>query len=81
MIKVLKLQKAVYLIVLGILALIAAQIMSAKEIIGDQFVLGIAGVFFIVGSLLFLYPILFAKKVDNHGKQVELQPVTKDETA
>ena len=67
--------------IMGVGVYLPTEIMSAKEIIGDQFVLGIAGVFFIVGSLLFLYPILFAKKVDNHGKQVELQPVTKDETA
>lgn len=80
MIKVLKLQKAIYLIVLGILAVVVAQIMSAKEITGDQFVLEIAGAFFIVGSLMFLYPILFAKKVANDGKKVELQPVTKDDT-
>ena len=80
MIKLLKLQKAVYLIVLGILAVVVAQIMSAKEITGDQFVLGLAGVFFIIGSLMFLYPILFAKKVDNGGKKVELQPIAKDET-
>ncbi|MBY0542079.1 MAG: isoleucyl-tRNA synthetase [Sphingobacteriaceae bacterium] len=78
MIKVLKLQKAVYLIVLGILAVVVAQIMSAKEITGDQFVLGLAGVFFIIGSLMFLYPILFAKKVDNGGKKVELQPIAKE---
>ncbi|MBY0543718.1 MAG: hypothetical protein K2P75_09960, partial [Sphingobacteriaceae bacterium] len=57
-----------------------AQIMSAKEITGDQFVLGLAGVFFIIGSLMFLYPILFAKKADNGGKKVELQPIAKDET-
>ena len=80
MIKVLKLQKAVYLIVLGILAVVVAQIMGAKEITGDQFVLGLAGVFFIIGSLMFLYPILFAKKAANGGKKVELQPIAKDDT-
>ena len=78
MIKVLKLQKAVYLIILGILALIASQIMSAKEINGDQFVLGLSGALFVIGSLMFLYPILFAKKVDMDGKKVELQPITKE---
>ncbi len=69
MIKVLKLQKAVYLIILGVLAVIASQIMNAKEIKGAQFVLGLSGVFFIIGSLMFLYPILFAKKVDTDGKK------------
>ena len=69
MIKLLKLRKAVYLIVLGVLAVIAAQIMNVKEISGAQFVLGIAGALFIIGSLMFLYPILFAKKVDGDGKK------------
>ena len=78
MIKLLKLQKAVYLIVLGILAVVIAQIMSAKEINGAQFVLAISGVFFIMGSIMFLYPILFAKKVDNEGEKVELQPIAKE---
>ncbi len=77
MIKVLKLQKAVYLIILGVLAVVAGQIMSSKEITGAQFVLGVAGVLFIIGSFMFLYPILFAKKVNSDGKQVELQPVSK----
>ena len=79
MIRVLKLQKAVYLIILGILTVVVSQIMSAKEIKGAQFVLGISGVCFIIGSLMFLYPILFAKKVDNDGKKVELQPMEKIE--
>ena len=78
MIRLLKLQKAVYLIVLGILAVVVAQIMSAKEINGAQFVLGVSGVFFIIGSIMFLYPIMFAKKIDNEGEKVELQPIAKD---
>lgn len=78
MIRLLKLQKAVYLIVLGVLAVVASQIMSAKAITGDQIVLGIAGVLFIIGSLMFLYPILFAKKVDREGEKVELKPVAKE---
>ena len=49
MIRLLKLQKAVYLIVLGILAVVVAQIMSAKVINGAQFVLGVSGVLFIIG--------------------------------
>lgn len=78
MLKVLKLQKAVYAIILGILLLIAAQLMRENKIEGSSFVLGLAGAFFIIGALLFLYPILFAKKVDNEGKKVELTPVGKE---
>jgi hypothetical protein len=80
MIKVLKLKKGVIAIVLGIFALIAAQIMSSKRIDGSNIVLGFSGGFLILGSLIFLYPILFAKKIDNEGEEVELKPVAKDET-
>lgn len=77
MLKVLKLQKAVYIIILGILALIAAQIMSENKVRGSSFVLGVSGFLLIVGALMFLYPILFAKKVDQEGEKVELQPMEK----
>lgn len=75
MIKVLKLRKAVIAIVLGIIALIVAQIMSSKKLEGSSIVLGISGSLFIIGALLFLYPILFAKKVDNEGEKVALKPI------
>ncbi|RZJ19985.1 MAG: isoleucyl-tRNA synthetase [Acinetobacter sp.] len=80
MIKVLRLKKGVIAIVLGIIALIAAQIMSSKHIEGSNVVLGFSGGLLILGSLIFLYPILFAKKVDNEGEEVELKPAAKDET-
>jgi len=78
MIKVLRLKKGVIAIILGIIALIAAQIMSSKHIEGSNIVLGFSGGFLILGSLVFLYPILFAKKVDNEGGEVELKPVAKE---
>jgi membrane protein CcdC involved in cytochrome C biogenesis len=78
MIKVLKLQKAVIAIVLGIVALIVAQIMSSQKIAGSAVVLSISGVLLIVGALMFIYPILFAKKVDSDGEKVELKPITKE---
>lgn len=77
MIKILKLQKAVYAIVLGIIALIISQIMSSNDTKGSSFVLGVSGVLLIIGALMFLYPILFAKKVDTEGENVKLQPVAK----
>ena len=80
MLKVLKLQKAVYVIILGILALIAAQIMSKNKVDGSNFMLGLSGALLIIGALMFIYPILFAKKVDNEGENVELKPVGKEST-
>jgi len=80
MLKVLKLQKAVYLLILGIIALIVAQVMKTNEVEGSSFALGISGVFFIIGALLFLYPILFAKKADQDGKNVELQPMGEEKS-
>lgn len=79
MIKQLKLTKAVIIVILGILALIAAKVMEANDIDGEGTVLGISGGLLIAGALLFLYPILFAKKVDNDAQKVELQPVAKAE--
>lgn len=78
MLKVLKLQKAVYVIILGILALIAAQIMSKNKVDGSSFMLGLSGTLLIIGALMFIYPILFAKKVDSEGENVELKPVGKE---
>lgn len=78
MFNVLKLHKAVYAIIIGIMALIAAQLMRKNDITGSSFVLGVSGVFLIIGALLFLYPILFAKKVDGEGENVELQPIEGD---
>ncbi len=80
MIKKLKLQKAVFLIILGVIAVISAQIMYSKDIDGAQFVLGIAGALFIIGALMFLYPILFAKKIDVDGEKVELKPMREEDT-
>lgn len=72
MIKILKLQKAVIAILLGALALIAYFIMSAKNIGWSHYVLEASGVFLMLGGLLFLYPIVFARK-DKEGC-VELDP-------
>ena len=78
MLKVLKLKKAIYVIILGILALVSAQIMSENKINESKFLLGASGVLFIIGALMFLYPILFAKKLNNEEDKVELKPVGKE---
>lgn len=72
MIKVMKLQKAVIAIILGIIALVAYIIMSAQDITWSKYVLEASGLFLMLGALLFLYPILFARK-DKEGC-VELDP-------
>ncbi len=65
MIKLLKLQRAIFLIILGILAYIASMILTAN--IGrDYYLKEFSGVLLIVGALWFLYPIIFAKK-DSDG--------------
>eukprot|EP01132_Coremiostelium_polycephalum_P014673 gene14673-17794_t len=75
MVKVLKLQKAVVAIVLGILALIAYKVMSINRMDSSIYLLEAAGLLFVVGALMFLYPILFGKK-DKEGN-VELDPEEK----
>ncbi|RZK92307.1 MAG: isoleucyl-tRNA synthetase [Pedobacter sp.] len=78
MIKHLKLTKAIVAVVLGIVALIAAKIMEANKVEGNQAVLAISGILFIASALIFLYPIVFAKKADRDGKKVELKPAAKE---
>lgn len=63
---------------LGIVALIVAKVMESSRTDGNQIVLAIAGVLFIGSAIIFLYPILFAKKADKDGKSVELKPVAKE---
>jgi hypothetical protein len=72
MIKKLKLQKAVIVFILGVIALIVYQVLAMREIKASIYVLELAGFFFIAGALMFLYPILFAKK-DREGN-VQLNP-------
>ncbi len=78
MIKALKLQKAVLAIILGVVALIVSRVMSSNHTEGSNYVLAVSGLLFIIGALIFLYPILFAKKVDQEGTKVELKPAAKE---
>ncbi|MES2827219.1 MAG: isoleucyl-tRNA synthetase [Bacteroidota bacterium] len=77
MIRILKLQKAVISFLIGVLALIAYKIMSDQKNEYSSYVLTLAGLSFIAGSLMLIYPILFAKK-DKKGK-VELDPEKKEQ--
>lgn len=78
MIKHLKLTKAIVAMVLGLLALIAAKVLEAYKMDGDQALLSLAGIFFIASAIIFLYPIVFAKKADKFGRSVELEPFAND---
>lgn len=66
MIRLLKLQKAVWVLILGIVTYIVYRILEANEVSGNRYVQMLAGVLVMVGALWMLYPILFAKK-DNDG--------------
>jgi uncharacterized membrane protein HdeD (DUF308 family) len=72
MIKVLKLQKAVWLIVLGIIGLVAFKIMEANKIESAIYALKFSGISFLAGAIWFVYPILQAKKVNE--EEVQLDP-------
>lgn len=78
MIRILKLQKAVVAIVLGILALVAYRIMSENRVESSKYVLSLSGFLFIAGALMFLYPIFTAKKVKQEDC-VELDPEKQEE--
>ncbi len=62
MIKVLKIQKGLWIIILGVITIVAYSIMVVRDHDSSQYVLGFAGFLFILGSLMLLYPILTAKK-------------------
>ncbi|PTS92876.1 isoleucyl-tRNA synthetase [Pedobacter sp. HMWF019] len=72
MVKVLKLQKAVIVIVLGLLLLIPYKVMSINKMDSSIYFLEASGALLIIGALMFLYPILFGKK-DKEGN-IELDP-------
>ncbi|MEJ5964415.1 isoleucyl-tRNA synthetase [Pedobacter immunditicola] len=72
MIKKLKLQKAVIVLIFGFIALVVYQVMSMREMDSSIYVLEAAGLLFMVGALMLLYPIVLGRK-DKEGK-VQLDP-------
>lgn len=78
MFKHLKLYKALYLVVIGFILFALAMVIKSDQIIAFKFLLSFSGVLLIVGSVMLLCPILFAKKIDNEGKEVELKSVEID---
>lgn len=72
MIRILKLQKAIFAIILGVIALVVYKVLVEQKNEASKYFLEAAGCLFMLGALMFLIPILFSKK-DNAGC-VELDP-------
>jgi drug/metabolite transporter superfamily protein YnfA len=77
MIKTLKLQKAVIAFILGMISLVVYWVLADQKNDSARYFMEAAGVLFIIGALMALYPILFAKK-DRAGC-VELDPALQAE--
>jgi len=74
MIKLLKLQKAVLVLVLGILSFIAYRVLSAYEVSWARYMQILAGILVMVGALWMLYPIVFAKKDKEGNAEIITDP-------
>ncbi|MBO9672802.1 MAG: isoleucyl-tRNA synthetase [Sphingobacteriaceae bacterium] len=74
MIKLLKLQKAVFVLVAGLLSFIAYKVLDANHVKGSIYLQMLAGVLIIVGALWLLYPILFAKKDKDGNAEIITDP-------
>lgn len=80
MIKVLKLQKAVIAIILGVIGLVVYLFLREQKEELSMYFLEASGVFLIAGALMFLYPILLGKKDSDGCVQLnpEIDPDTPD---
>ncbi|WP_316739807.1 isoleucyl-tRNA synthetase [Pedobacter aquatilis] len=67
MIKLLKLQKAVFVLLAGVLSYVLYRVLDAYHVDGARYLQILAGILVMVGALWMLYPILFAKD-DGDGK-------------
>lgn len=74
MIKLLKLQKAVFVIAAGLLSFIAYKILDANEVKGSIYFQMLAGVLIMIGALWMLYPILFAKRDKDGNAEIITDP-------
>ncbi|UKT63074.1 isoleucyl-tRNA synthetase [Pedobacter mucosus] len=74
MIKLLKLQKAVFVLILGVLSFIAYKILDANEVSGARYLQMLAGVLVMIGALWMLYPIVFAKKDGDGNAEIVTDP-------
>ncbi|SDC54135.1 isoleucyl-tRNA synthetase [Pedobacter soli] len=74
MIRLLKLQKAAWVLVLGILTYIAYKVLESNDVSGSRYVQMLSGVLVMVGALWLLYPILFAKKDKDGNAEIITDP-------
>ena len=74
MIKLLKLQKAVFVLIMGVLSYIAYRILDGYGVSNARYLQILAGVLVMAGALWMLYPILFAKKDDNGNAEIITDP-------
>ncbi|WP_316764727.1 isoleucyl-tRNA synthetase [Pedobacter aquatilis] len=74
MIKLLKLQKAVLVLIAGVVSYVLYLILDASEVSGARYLQILAGILVMVGALWMLYPILFAKKDDDGNAEIITDP-------
>jgi len=74
MIRLLKLQKAVFVIIAGILSFIAYKVLDNNHVNGAIYLQMLAGVLLIIGAFWFLYPIIFAKKDADGNAEIVTDP-------
>ena len=70
MIKLLKLQFPLLIIIAGVLFYITGKILSVKGAHQNYYFKETAGVLLIIGACWFMYPILFAKKDSNGNVEI-----------
>lgn len=74
MIRLLKLQKAVFVIIAGVLSFIAYRILSSNEVSWARYLQILAGILIMIGALWMLYPILFAKPDQDGNAEILTDP-------
>ncbi|MEE1884003.1 isoleucyl-tRNA synthetase [Pedobacter flavus] len=79
MIKKLKIQRGIWVIVLGLISLIIHYLITLNDTNNTQFALGTAGVLFIAGSIMLLYPIIIAKKDKDGIVQLDQEKIKKED--
>lgn len=67
-----KLKKAIYLIVLGMIGLIAFKILEANRLESAIYALKLSGLLLLIGGAWLLYPIVVARKIND--TEVQLDP-------
>ena len=73
MIKLLKLQRPFFLIVLGVLCYVATFFLDAK-VSNNYYLKQLSGILLMIGALWALYPILFAKRDNDGNAEIRTDP-------